>query len=72
MKNIWRRKMCVGDLVVFDDEFYKSMKSVADIREIAIITEVKELFYCVSSGDVHDLWVSIPDIKKINLDKLLK
>ena len=43
MKNIWRRKMCVGDLVVFDDEFYKSMKSVADIREIAIITEVKDL-----------------------------
>jgi len=65
--------MAVGDLIAFDEEFYKSMKSVCSgIQEIGIITEVKEMFYCVSSGNVHDLWVSIPDIKKINVDKTFK
>ena len=67
---IWSTKMKVGDLVRFDEDFYRSLTSVGvKINEVAVITEVKELFYCVSSGLVNDLWVSIPDIKKIKLDK---
>ena len=65
--------MEVGDLVEFDEDFYKSLKSAKiDIRPIGIIKEAKELFYCVQSGTVNDLWVSSPDIKKIKLDKYKK
>ena len=73
MNTVWGDKMEIGDLVEFDEEFYKSLRSVnVDIRPIGIIREAKELFYCVQSGTVKDLWVSPPDIKKINVDKYKK
>ena len=63
----WSEKMNVGDLVKFDEDFYKSMTSAGmAINEIAIIMEVRDLFYCVQSGEVNDLWVTPPDIKRIN------
>lgn len=62
--------MKVGDLVRFDEDFYRSLISAGiKINQVAIITEVKDMFYCVTSGAVDDLWVSRPDVKKINLDK---
>ena len=62
--------MEIGDLVEFDEDFFRSMRSAdIDIRKIGLIREAKEMFYCVESGTVNDLWVSPPDIKKINLDK---
>ena len=61
--------MNIGDLIEFEDSFYNSMRQVADIRRVGLIIDVKEMFYCVSTGSVHDLWVSIPDIKKIRLTK---
>ena len=65
--------MKVGDLIKFDEDFYHSMKSAGiGIIEIGVITEVRELFYCINSGTVDDLWVSPPDVKKIKLDKLSK
>ena len=65
--------MKIGDLVKFDEEFYKSMKAAGiKINEVAIVVETKELFCCVQSGEVGDLWVSPPDIKKIILDKCPK
>ncbi len=65
--------MKVGDLVRFDEDFYTSMVSAGiAITEIGIISEVREMFYCVRSGEVDDLWVSPPDIKKINLNKFSK
>ena len=65
--------MKIGDLVEFDEEFYSFMikDNTLPIQRIGIITEVKELFYCVTSGKITDLWVSAQDIKKINLDKIL-
>ena len=70
MYTIWSTKMKVGDLVRFDEDFYRSLISAGiEINEVAVITEVKDLFYCVTSGLINDLWVSVPDIKKINLDK---
>ena len=67
----WRVKMEVGDLIEFDEEFYAYMKkdNTLQIQRIGMITEVKDMFYCVVSGDVIDLWVTTADIKKINLDK---
>ena len=64
--------MEVGDLIEFDEEFYAYMKkdNTLQIQRIGMITEVKDMFYCVVSGDVIDLWVTTADIKKINLDKL--
>ena len=65
--------MKVGDLIRFDDDFYKSMASAGiGIEKIGIIMEVKDMFYCVKSGTVDDLWVSTPDVVKINLDKYAK
>ena len=65
--------MKVGDLIKFDDDFYTSMSNAGiGIERIGLIMEVKDMFYCVKSGTVDDLWVSIPDIKKINLDKYSK
>lgn len=66
--------MKIGDLVEFDEEFFSFMRkdNTLQIQKIGIITEVKEMFYCVASGDVTDLWVSTRDIKKINLDKVSK
>jgi len=63
--------MKIGDLVEFDEEFYVFMKkdNTLKIQKIGMITEVKEMFYCVASGDITDLWVTNSDIKKINLDK---
>jgi hypothetical protein len=73
MKSIWGSQMSVGDLIKFDEEFYRSMSSAGiPIKEIGIIMEVKDMFYCIKSGGVDDLWVSKPDVKKINLDKCLK
>jgi hypothetical protein len=70
MYTTWSTKMNVGDLVRFDEDFYRNLVNAGiKINEVAIITEVKELFYCVTSGQVDDLWVSVPDIKKIKLDK---
>ena len=68
----WRVKMEVGDLIEFDEEFYAYMKkdNTLQIQRIGMITEVKDMFYCVVSGDVIDLWVTTADIKKINLDKI--
>ena len=68
----WRTKMEVGDLIEFDEEFYAYMKkdNTLQIQRIGMITEVKDMFYCVVSGDVIDLWVTTADIKKINLDKI--
>jgi hypothetical protein len=68
----WRIKMEIGDLVEFDEEFYSYMKSdnALRIQKVGIITEVKEMFYCVTSGDITDLWVTTADIKKINLDNV--
>ena len=69
----WSIKMDVGDFVEFDEEFYTSMKSAKiDIRKVALVTEAKDMFFCVRSGTVEDLWVSLPDIKKIKLDKASK
>jgi|ETNvirenome_2_30_1030614.scaffolds.fasta_scaffold121615_1 hypothetical protein len=67
----WRLKMEVGDLIEFDEEFYAYMKKDNSlyIQNIGMITEVKDMFYCVASGDITDLWVTAADIKKINLDK---
>ena len=64
--------MEVGDLIEFDEEFYAYMKkdNTLQIQRIGMITEVKDMFYCVVSGDVIDLWVTTADIKKINLDKI--
>ena len=63
--------MKVGDLVKFDEDFFNSMTGAGiRISEFGIIMEVKEMFYCIHSGEVNDLWVSPPDIKKINLDKM--
>jgi hypothetical protein len=66
--------MKVGDLVLFDEEFYSSLKkdTQIDIRKFGMITVVRELFYCVTTGTVDDLWVTAADIKKINLDKASK
>ena len=62
--------MKIGDLIKFDEDFYKSMKSSGiNISEVGIVVEVKDIFCCVQSGEVDDLWVTPPDIKKINLDK---
>tara|TARA_R100000005_G_C4957459_1_gene175490 strand:+ start:337 stop:558 length:222 start_codon:yes stop_codon:yes gene_type:complete len=73
MRVDWSVKMSIGDLIMFDDDFYKSMSSAGiGIEKIGIIVEVKEMFYCIKSGEVDDLWVSVPDIKKINLDKYAK
>jgi hypothetical protein len=73
MNNIWREKMNIGDLIEFDEEFYNSLKAAnIDIKPIGIIKEAKELFYRVQTGTLDDLWVSKPDIKKINLDKYKK
>ena len=68
----WRVKMEVGDLIEFDEEFYAYMKkdNSLQIQKIGMITEVKDMFYCVASGDITDLWVTTADIKKINLDKM--
>jgi len=64
--------MEIGDLVLFDEEFYSSMKKAGiPLLKVAIVIEKKDLFCCVRSGDVDDLWVTPPDIKKINLDKCL-
>jgi len=62
--------MEIGDLVEFDEEFYAYMKSdnTLHIHKIGMITEVREMFYCVVSGDITDLWVTTADIKKISLD----
>ena len=67
----WRVKMEVGDLIEFDEEFYAYMKkdNTLRIQKVGMITEVKDMFYWVASGDVTDLWVTTADIKKINLDK---
>ena len=66
----WRIKMEIGDLIEFDEEFYTYMKNdnTLRIQKIGMITEVKEMFYCVDSGDITDLWVTTADIKKISLD----
>jgi len=73
MDNKWSKKVKVGDLIKFDDDFYTSMSSVGiGIERIGIIMEVRDMFYCIKSGTVDDLWVSMPDIKKINLDKYSK
>ena len=72
MKSGWERKMSIGDLVEFEESFYNSMKQVADIRRVGLIIDAREMFYCVSTGTVNDLWVSPPDIKKICLDKIIK
>lgn len=62
--------MEIGDLIEFDEEFYTYMKNdnTLRIQKIGMITEVKEMFYCVASGDITDLWVTTADIKKISLD----
>ena len=62
--------MEIGDLIEFDEEFYAYMKNdnTLQIQKIGMITEVKEMFYCVVSGDITDLWVTTADIKKISLD----
>ena len=62
--------MEIGDLIEFDEEFYTYMKNdnTLRIQKIGMITEVKEMFYCVVSGDITDLWVTTADIKKIKLD----
>ncbi len=62
--------MEIGDLIEFDEEFYAYMKNdnTLRIQKIGMITEVKEMFYCVVSGDITDLWVTTADIKKISLD----
>ncbi len=65
--------MEVGDLVKFDEDFYTSMVGAGiGITKIGIILEVREMFYCIRSGVVDDLWVTPPDIKKINLNKFSK
>ena len=65
--------MKVGDLVKFDEDFYTSMvRAGVAIAEVGIILEVRDMFYCVRSGEVDDLWVGPPDIKKINLNKFSK
>ena len=66
----WRIKMEIGDLIEFDEEFYAYMKNdnTLRIQKIGMITEVKEMFYCVATGDITDLWVTTADIKKISLD----
>ena len=62
--------MEIGDLIEFDEEFYTYMKkdNTLHIHRIGMITEVRDMFYCVASGDITDLWVTTADIKKINLD----
>ncbi len=71
MKVDWRVRMKLGDLIEFDEEFYAYMKkdNTLQIHRIGMITEVKDMFYCVASGQVTDLWVTTTDIKKISLDK---
>ena len=73
MSSTWGAKMNIGDLIEFYEEFYKTVKSMnVDIGLIGIIREAKEMFYRVQTGSIQDLWVSAPDIKKINLDKYSK
>ena len=68
MYTVWSEKLEVGDLIQFDEEFYNSLVSAGiGIERIGLITEAKEMFYCVRSGVVDDLWVSIPDIKKVKV-----
>ncbi len=63
--------MKVGDLISFEDDFYNSMtKAGIEISRVGIIIKVRDMFYRVRSGKVEDLWVSPPDIKRINLDKV--
>jgi len=63
--------MKVGDLIEFDEQFYDSMiKAGIPLNKIGIIKEVKEMFYCIQSGTVDDLWVSTPDIKKLYVKRI--
>ena len=62
--------MKVGDLVEIDEDLFNQMVAVGvNLQRIALITKADEGFYCVTSGDVEDLWLSPPDIKKIRVDK---
>ena len=73
MNSIWGIEMNVGDLIEFDEDFYRLIKAMeVDIGSVGIIREAKDMFYRVQTGSVQDLWVSPADIKKINLDKYSK
>jgi hypothetical protein len=70
MYNPWSIKMKVGDLISFEDDFDNSMiKAGIGIGKVGIIVKVKDMFYRIRTGQVEDLWVSPPDIKRIRLDK---
>ena len=73
MYSTWSLNMKIGDLIKFDEEFYESLVGAGvPINKIGIIREVKDMFYCIQSGDVNDLWVSPPDVKKIYTNKQSK
>ena len=62
--------MKVGDLVIISEDLRKSMKDVGVfLEEYGIIVVADDGFYQVRSGDVDDIWLTLPDIKKIPLDK---
>ena len=62
--------MNVGDLVEIDEDLFNQMVGVGvKLKRVALITKEDDGFYCVTSGEVFDLWLSPPDIKKIRLDK---
>ena len=58
--------MKVGDLVELEESFYKSMKSVGvKIGRVGIIIKENDGFYCVSTGEVDDMWLTLPDTRKV-------
>lgn len=65
--------MKIGDLVELDESFYQSMRSVGlKLNRIAIIIKENDGFYCVSTGEVDDMWLTLPDIRKVKIIKETK
>tara|TARA_Y100001973_G_C5176204_1_gene322091 strand:- start:536 stop:751 length:216 start_codon:yes stop_codon:yes gene_type:complete len=65
--------MKVGDLVELEESLYKSMRSVGvKLNRVAIITKEKDGFYCVSTGEVDDMWLTLPDIRKVKITQETK